>query len=296
MSAGDRRIKIGFVFPQMEIGPDPSVAVRFAEEVEAAGFHYLLIFDHVLGADPSTRPGWVGAYCVTDQFHEPFVFLSYLAARTGLHFMTGVLVLPQRQTVLVAKQATELDVLSGGRLRLGVGIGWNGVEYEGLGVDFADRGRRLEEQIELMRLLWASEAIDYTGRYHRVDRAGILPRPEAGTIPIWIGTFGTNHRVLKRIARVADGWNPLLKIDELESSLNVIAEEAERIGRDPSQIRLEGRIRVVPDDTPDSVVRQVQQWEEAGADYVAVDTLHWGLSPDDHFARMTELGAALSKR
>src|SRR5262249_38484299 len=150
-------MEIGVVFPQMEIGPGRDIALRFAAEAEATGFDYLLIFDHVLGADTATRPDWSGAYSLKDQFHEPFVFLSYVAAKTQLHFMTGVIVLPQRQTVLVAKQATELDLLSDGRLRLGVGLGWNAVEYEGLGVEFARRGARMEEQIAVLRELWAHD-------------------------------------------------------------------------------------------------------------------------------------------
>src|SRR5262249_15238248 len=161
------------------------------------------------------------------------------------------------------------------------------VEYEGLGVEFARRGARMEEQIAVLRELWAHDSIDYRGEFHRIDRAGILPRPERGSIPIWIGTFGTDRRALERIGRGADGWNPLLKPDEqLEAAKRIVAEAAEKAGRDPMTIGLEGRIRVVPDDNALSILRQAEAWEAAGASYVAIDTLHCSLTAEEHIARI----------
>src|SRR4051794_33580621 len=165
-------MRFGMVFPN-ELGSPRQLVVEYARTPERAGFNSLLAFDHVVGADPRTRPDWDGPYSVADPFHEPFVLFAHLAALTSLHFMTGVIVLPQRQTALVAKQAAELDVLSDGRLRLGVGIGWNKVEYEALGMSFSERGARLDEQIQVLRSLWANESVDISGRYHRIDRAGL---------------------------------------------------------------------------------------------------------------------------
>ncbi|HEX9134145.1 MAG TPA: LLM class flavin-dependent oxidoreductase, partial [Ktedonobacteraceae bacterium] len=146
-------MQLGVTFPQTEIGADPVVIRDYAQTVEGLGYKHLVVFDHVLGADPTNRPGWQG-YTYRDMFHEPFVLFGYLAALTQLELVPAVIILPQRQTALVAKQAAEVDILTGGKLRLGVGVGWNPVEYEALGMNFNTRGRRIEEQIEVMRLLW----------------------------------------------------------------------------------------------------------------------------------------------
>jgi probable F420-dependent oxidoreductase len=289
-------MRIGVVFPQNEIGPGREVAVEFAHEAEAAGYEYLLVYDHVLGADIATRPDWSGTYSSRDQFHEPFVLLAHLAGLTSLEFLTGVLVLPQRQTVLVAKQASELDLLSCGRLRLGVGLGWNRVEYQGLGIDFTNRGKRLEEQIEVLRLLWANESVNFRGRFHVIDRAGIQPRPHTQSIPVWIGTLGTSQEALRRIGRVADGWLPQMAPgDRLRSANDTVKHAAIEAGRDPDSIALEGRIRVRPDDDGPSVVRQVKEWGKAGASFVAVDTLKSGLTPQGHLRRIAEVAAYLDR-
>jgi len=206
-------MQVGAVFPQLEIGTDPDAIAEYARTVEALGYDHLVIFDHVLGADASRPGGWTGAYDHRSMFHEPFVLYGYMAAvTTRLRLATAVIVLPQRQTALVAKQAAEVDVLTGGRFRLGVGIGWNAVEYEALNESFTNRGRRIEEQIAVMRALWTQEVVDFKGRWHRIDRAGLDPLPVQRPIPIWMGGgWDRQKRALvepsaRRIARIADGW------------------------------------------------------------------------------------------
>ena len=198
-------MKIGIVFPQMELGGDRDTVVRFVREVEEMGFSYLVVYDHVLGAERSSRPDWNYTYDSSSAFHEPLVLFGFLAGLTSMDLVTGVLVLPQRQTALVAKQAAQVDVLSRGRLRLGVGIGWNHVEFEGLGVPFAARTRRYEEQIEVLRLLWTEEVVTFRGDFHEIDRAGICPLPLQRPIPLWLGG-GTSRSTLERIGRLSDGW------------------------------------------------------------------------------------------
>ena len=186
----------------------------FAEAAEGLGYAHLVFYDHVLGADTNRRPDWQGPYSHEDTFHEPLVTFGYLAALTSrIELVSGIIILPQRQTVLVAKQAAQVDVLSGGRLRLGVGIGWNDVEYEGLGQNFHDRGKRSEEQVELLRALWTNEVVDFQGRWHSIPGAGIKPLPVQRPIPVWFGG-GRSDGVLRRIARIGDGWFPQLQADE----------------------------------------------------------------------------------
>jgi probable F420-dependent oxidoreductase len=198
-------MKLGAVFPTCEIGNDPGAIRDFAQTAEGLGYSHLIVYDHVLGAEHANRePKLTGPYTEHDPFHEPFVLYGFLAAvTTRLELATGVLILPQRQTALVAKQAAEVAVLSRGRLRLGVGTGWNWVEYEALNESFASRGKRLDEQVELLRALWQGRPVDFDGRYHRVDRAGILPAP-AGPIPIWFGGF--TEPAIRRAARLGDGF------------------------------------------------------------------------------------------
>ncbi len=180
-------MKIGVVFPQTEIGGDVGAVRAYGEEVERLGFSHVLAYDHVLGADPAVHPGWSGPYDLDSTFHEPFVLFAYLAACTSLEFATGVVILPQRQTALVAKQAAEVDLLSGGRLRLGVGLGWNSVEYEALGKAFSDRGRRVEEQVELLRRLWTERSVTFHGAHETVTGAGLAPLPVQRPVPVWFG-------------------------------------------------------------------------------------------------------------
>src|SRR5215475_11621054 len=182
-------MQIGVVFPQTEIGADPGAIRAYAQRVKELGFEHLLAYDHVLGADPAVHAPWNGPYDVDTTFHEPFVLFGFIAGITALELVTGIIILPQRQTALVAKQAAEVDLLTGGRFRLGVGLGWNRVEYEALGTTFRDRGRRVEEQIEVLRRLWQEPVVSFEGRYHTITAAGINPLPVQRPIPIWMGGF-----------------------------------------------------------------------------------------------------------
>jgi probable F420-dependent oxidoreductase len=276
-------MKVGVVFPQTEIGSDP-VAVRdYAQAAESLGYNHLLAFDHVVGADTSTRPSWRGSYTSKNLFHEPLSLFAHLGAITrDLEFVTGILVLPQRQTVLVAKQAAEVDVLNGGRLRLGVAVGWNAVEYEALGMDFSNRGRRIVEQIRVLRLLWTQEVVDFTGRWHRIDNAGINPLPTQQPIPIWMG--GMSEPAMKRTARLADGWFPQFRqVDNAaRETLSRFHGYITEAGRRPGDVGIEGRIGMA-DRTPDDWGRSVEAWHGIGATHIGVNTMAAGLdSPRDH--------------
>lgn len=275
-------MQLGAIFPQTEIGADP-VAVRdFAQAAEGLGYEDLLAFDHVLGADISKRAGWNRPYTHTDMFHEPFVLFGYLAGVTeNIQLTTGILILPQRQTALVAKQAAEVDLLTGGRLRLGIGIGWNDVEYEALGENFHNRGRRCEEQIALLRSLWTQEVVNFAGRYHRVTDAGINPLPVQRPIPIWFG--GGAESVVRRIGRLGDGWFPQFQPDsagrEMIARMRNYAKEA---GRDPMSIGIEGRTNIA-NGNPDTWNKIGAAWDEAGATHFSVNTMRAGLKgPGQH--------------
>jgi probable F420-dependent oxidoreductase len=243
-------MQVGAVFPQLEIGTDPDAIAEYARTVEALGYDHLVIFDHVLGADASRPGGWTGAYDHRSMFHEPFVLYGYMAAvTTRLRLATAVIVLPQRQTALVAKQAAEVDVLSRGRLTLGVGIGWNAVEYEALNESFTNRGRRIEEQIAVMRALWTQEVVDFKGRWHRIDRAGLDPLPVQRPIPIWMGGgWDRQKRALvepsaRRIARIADGWFTHVPANEdSRAVMQAFRRLVEEEGRDPATFPVEGRL------------------------------------------------------
>lgn len=230
-------MKLGVVFPQTEIGTDPAVVTDFAASAEAIGYDHLIVYDHVLGAGTANRPDWQGPYTSESLFHEPFVLFGYLAAVTKtLELVTAVVILPQRQTALAAKQAACVDVLSQGRLRLGIGTGWNAVEYEALTQNFHDRGVRSEEQIDLMRKLWADDVISYQGRWHKVTEAGLNPLPPNRRIPVWLG--GMAPQVIDRVGRIADGWFPFPN-PNLGEQLKAVRAAAERAGRDPAAIGVE---------------------------------------------------------
>ncbi|RZU13872.1 putative F420-dependent oxidoreductase [Kribbella rubisoli] len=280
-------MKIGAVFPQLEIGADPTVVRDWTTTVEQAGYNHVLAYDHVLGADPANRPGWTG-YTDKSLFHEVFVLFGYMAAiTTKLELVTGVLVLPQRQTALVAKQAAEVDVLSGGRLRLGVGIGWNQVEYQALGVPFKQRGALLEEQVDVLRKLWAEPVISYDGKYHEIVEAGLNPLP-ARQIPIWFG--GTADAVLRRTGRIGDGWMPQSAPDDrARQQIAMIREAAEAAGRDPQSVGIEARLTLaaVPEqDWP----AFADAWRDLGATHLCINTMNLGLAtPHDHAKVLAEV-------
>jgi probable F420-dependent oxidoreductase len=285
---------LGVVFPTMEIGNDPDEIRRFAIEVEGLGFDHLMTFDHVVGADPAVHGPLEGPYTHEHPFHEPFVLFGFLAAVCRLEFFTGILVLPQRQAALVAKQAAEVDVLSRGRLRLGVGIGWNRVEYEALGVPFQRRGARLAEQIAVMRALWSGEVIDFTGEDHRVRAASMLPRPVRGTVPIWIGC-GRTPSALTRVGRFADGWVPLpMRPESFDRALEFVREAARQAGRDPAAIGLHGQVRDCRSDELSRIAAEVEQWRERGATHISFDTLWQGLpTVDAHLEVLATIGTAI---
>jgi probable F420-dependent oxidoreductase len=275
-------MRVGVVFPQTEIGTDPAVIREFGQTAEQLGYHHILAYDHVLGANPASRPGWRPPYTHQSTFHEPFVLFGYLAGLTKtIKLVTGVLILPQRQTALVAKQSAALDVLSSGRFRLGIGIGWNPVEYEALGQSFSDRGQRSEEQVEVLRLLWTNELVTFTGRWHKITDAGINPLPVQRPIPIWFG--GGHDRVLRRLARLADGWFPQLPPDEkCRAAIEKIATYAREAGRDPKTIGIEGRMTISAQ-SAETWASQIEAWKELGATYLSVNTMKAGfITPAAH--------------
>jgi len=270
-------MQIGVVFPQTEIGPAAADVRAYAERAEELGFAHLLAYDHVLGADPEAHAPWNGPYDVHTTFHEPFVLFGFLAGLTSLELVTGVIILPQRQTALVAKQAAEVDLLSEGRFRLGVGIGWNAVEYEALGLPFDNRGRRMSEQIPLLRRLWTEQALTHAGEFETVTAAGLAPLPVQRPIPVWIG--GQSAPAYRRVGRLADGWFPQVppgpKLDEANA---IVAEAAVEAGRDPATIGVEGRVSWTADGVP-KLVDQVGRWRDAGATHLAINTMNAGLGP-----------------
>lgn len=266
------------VFPQTEIGNDP-VAIRdYVQAADDLGFHYMVAYDHVLGADTTHHQLEGAAYTFETPFHEPLALFSYAAAlTTRIHLVTGVIILPQRQAALVAKQAAEVDVLSGGRLILGVGTGWNHVEYEALGQDFRTRGKRLEEQVALMRALWAEPLVDFEGRFHRVTHAGINPRPASGRIPIWFG--GWADVVMDRTGRVGDGWllGGAAKRENLEHRRDRIHAAARAAGRDPSSIAIAAGVNAGNYSTEQQADR-ARVLESAGATHCSINTMDAGFT------------------
>jgi probable F420-dependent oxidoreductase len=302
---GAFKMQIGVVFPQYEIGADAGEIRAYTQGVEALGFDYIMVFDHVLGANTKSRPDWVGPYTLETMFHEPFALFGYMAGvSTKLGFSTGVLILPQRQTVLVAKQAAEVDVLCNGRFRLGVGTGWNHVEYEALNMSFADRGKVFEDQIEVMRALWTKPAVTLKTPYHTITDAGINPLPIQKPIPIWFGggskhpVWGTpgSEKVVRRIARLGDGWmpysNPREEGPELMEKFRGYVRE---YGRDPNKIGIDGVVGTRGNE--DEWVAIFDAWRKLGATHVAVTTMHDGLTgADQHLKRLQQAAKVLLTR
>jgi len=281
------------VFPQTELGGDVGAVRAYGEGVEALGFTHVLAYDHVIGADPEVHRGWAGPYDVRTTFHEPFVLFGYLAAATSVELVTGIIILPQRQTVLTAKQAAEVDLLTGGRFRLGVGLGWNTVEYEALGKDFSNRGERLDEQVTLMRRLWTEPSVTHNGAHETVTGAGLAPLPVQRPIPVWFG--GVAERALRRVGRLADGWFPQVPPGErLEEARAIIRQAAVEAGRDPDALGIEGRVGWETGDV-DRLGRQAGKWRDAGASHLGVNTMGAGLgSVDDHLAALAKAADALA--
>jgi len=286
-------MQIGVVFPQTEIGSAVADVRRYGTAVDALGYAHLLAYDHVLGADPDAHAPWRGPYNVHTTFHEPFVMFGYLAACTQLELVTGVIILPQRQTALVAKQATEVDLLTEGRFRLGVGIGWNAVEYEALGQPFGERGRRMSEQIPLLRRLLTEPVVTHDGEFDHITGAGLAPLPHQRPIPIWVG--GQSAPAYRRIGRLADGWFPqVIPGPALDEARAIVADAATEAGRDPAVLGMEGRVSWTSDGV-DKLVDHLGRWRDAGATHVAVNTMNAGLGPvDDHLEVLAQVASALS--
>jgi probable F420-dependent oxidoreductase len=286
-------VKFGVVFPQTEIGSDPAAVRDYAQTAEGLGYDYLLIYDHVLGANPDRPGGWTGPYTHETLFHEVFVLFGYLAAITQrLELVTGVLILPQRETALVAKQAAEIDVLSGGRLRLGVGIGWNEVEYIAQGEDFHNRGKRLEEQVQILRELWTKPLVKFKGEFHTIPDAGIKPMPVQRPIPIWFG--GGADIVLRRMARLGDGWMPnSIPFEKLRADLENLHDYLEQAGRKPKQFGVDVRISV--NKTPQADwLREANRLRKLGVTHIAVNTMQAGFtSLDGHLDALRRFKAEM---
>ncbi len=285
-------MRIGVVFPQTEIGSDADMVRRYGMRVEDLGYTHVLAYDHVVGADPDVHQGWRGPYDVNTTFHEPFVLFGFLAALTALELVTGIIILPQRQTVLVAKQAAEVDLLTRGRFRFGVGLGWNRVEYEALGRDFHDRGRRIEEQVQLLRRLWTEQSVTHDGPSERITGAGLAPLPVQRPIPIWFGA--QSEGAYRRVGRLADGWFPQVppgpKLDEARAVVEAAARDA---GRDPSRIGMEGRV-TWGDGGVEQLLTHVDRWRAAGASHLSINTMGSGLGEvERHLAVLASVAAAL---
>ena len=282
-------MKIGVVFPQTEIGSDPAMIRDYAQAVESMGYTHILAFDSVVGANPDRPGGWDSPYTYQHAFHEPFALFAFCAAVTRrIELVTGVLILPQRQTTLVAKQAAEVDVLSGGRLRLGIGVGWNPVEFEALGENIKNRGKRIEEQLDVMRRLWTEELVTYEGRWHRVPDGGLNPRPVQRPIPVWMG--GESEAVLRRAARLADGWitlqtfRPGPAAQQTVDRLYALVREA---GRDPAAFGVEGRVALANLPVAERA-KEMAAWRAMrGITHLCVNTMGLGLpGPEEHVSTL----------
>lgn len=267
-------MKIGVSFPTTEIGNDPYVMRDFAQAVEGLGYDYITAIDHVLQARRPAGDDFRAYYTIDNPFHEPLILFSYLAAVTDrIGFATAILILPQRPTVLVAKQAAELDLLSQGRLRLGCGIGWNDIEFDAMGQDFHNRGRRVSEQIELMRRLWCEETVTFEGEFHRITDAGINPRPYQRPIPVWIGAFV--DQAIRRAGRVADGWlmNPRVAAGpDAERLIETFREGAREAGRDPTGLGIDATVLAM-DRGPQAWAADAETWKELGATHITFRTM-----------------------
>jgi probable F420-dependent oxidoreductase len=278
-------VNIGVVFPQTELGGDRGAVRAYAQGAEELGFSHLLAYDHVVGADPAVHVPWNGPYDIDTTFHEPFVMFGYLAAITSLELVTGIIILPQRQTALVAKQAAEVDLLTNGRFRLGVGLGWNAVEYEALGEDFSTRGKRCDEQVELMRKLWTEPSVTFSGSYHQVTGAGLAPLPVQRPIPVWFGA--SSPPALRRAGRLGDGWFPMVGPGpKLERARQQVEQAATEAGRDPAQIGMQGQVSW--NGNAEDLAEGLRMWADAGASHVSINTMDAGLaSVDQHLAALT---------
>jgi probable F420-dependent oxidoreductase len=298
-------MQVGATYPQTEIEADPGAVRHYTQAVEAMGYTHILAYDHVLGANTASRPGWNRPYRLESQFHEPFTLFSYMAGVSSkLGFVTGIMILTQRQTALVAKQAACLDVLCGGRFRLGIGTGWNEMEYEALGMPFADRGARIEEQVAVLRALWTQAAVTFKGAQHSIPDAGINPLPVQRPVPIWFGggsdrpQFGgarASMKVLRRIARLGDGWIPQnMPLDRMRELFDTFRGFCKEYGRDPNAIGIEARLNATAA-TESGWAEQLKGFRSLGSTHAAVNTMGDGLKGvDAHLKRLEAVRKAIS--
>ena len=284
-------MKIGIIYPQTELEGDPEAVRRIGLAAEEIGYHHLLVYDHVLGATHDREPKLWGPYTDKHPFHDPFVMLSYLAAITSrIDLVTGILILPQRQTVLVARQAADVDLLSHGRLRLGVGLGWNYVEYDSMGEDFHSRGKRVEEQVPLLRRLWSEPLVEFEGAFDRIDRAALNPRPRHA-IPIWFGGF--EDVALRRAARLADGTIFADATGNAFERLAAMQQFLKEAGRDSSGYGLQ--CNMLQARNPEAIVDTASRWRDAGGTHVAAVTMGQGFTTiDQHIDYMKRVADALA--
>jgi probable F420-dependent oxidoreductase len=295
-------MQLGTLLPLGDIGGEPAVVREYAQAAEAIGYDFLEAPDHVVGVNAASRPGWE-RNTSADLFHDPFVLFGFLAGISSkLGFATGVLILPQRQAVLVAKQAACLDVLCGGRFRLGVGVGWNEVEFTALNENFHNRGRRSEEQIAVMQALWRQPHVSFKGRWHTIEDAGINPRPAAGKVPVWFG--GHHERTLERIARLGDGWMPnaYQPNDEALAIFDRLRALTRKAGRDPAAVGLEVWVSM-GSGTEADWAREARFWKAAGVSHLTLTTTFnrrhhrriAGRTLADHLAALRRYHAAVAE-
>ena len=286
-------MKYGVVFPQTELPSERSAFKAFARAAEDIGYHHILAYDHVLGVNPDREGGWSGPYSYTDPFQEPLTLFSYLAGVTKkLHFITGIIILPQRQTALFAKQAATLDILCEGRLRLGVALGWNEVEYTSLNKNFHNRGERFEEQIEVLRQLWTHRLVTFEGKWHTIPDAGLNPLPLQQPIPLWFG--GHADPVLRRVAKMADGWLPNYHtVEDAAEALNKLKQYLAEEGRSMDDLGMEPRLRYSHDDE-DHWREVAEGWQTAGATHMTLITMGAGLTTTkEHIHAMERFAKAM---
>jgi probable F420-dependent oxidoreductase len=285
-------MEIGVIFPQTEAGGDRGAVRAIGQATADLGYTHLAAYDHVLGGDTVALGELGGPYTIDDTFREPLTMFAYLAGCTNLAFATSILIGPQRQTVLLAKQAAELDLLCEGRFRLGLGIGWNKLEYDALGVRFDQRAAILEEQVGVLRALWTEKSVTIDGRFHHIRASGLAPPPVQRPIPIWIG--GHAPAALRRVGRLADGRFPQVRPGGgLEAALELIREGAAEVGRELTTLEFEGRIEYATRDH-DKITEHARRWREAGASHLSVNTMHAGLTGvDAHIGALEEMAQLL---
>lgn len=285
-------MEIGIIFPQTEVGGDAGAVRAIGEAADGLGYSHMAAYDHVLGGDPTVLGDLGGPYTIDDPFREPLTMFAYLAGCTNLGFATSILIGPQRQTALLAKQAAEVDLMCGGRFRLGLGIGWNKLEYDALGMPFDQRGDILEEQVGVLRALWTERSVTFDGRFHHIRAAGLEPRPVQRPIPVWVGGYAP--AALRRVGRVADGWFPMARPGGgLEEALETIRAAGQEVGRDMSDFQFEGRLEYGTRDH-DKIAEHVRRWAAAGASHLSLNTMHAGLTTvDEHIAALAEMAEVL---